>query len=57
MTKKPKISTLQVEPCAYQPTKAEMDEAIAIEATPDEIAAAVLRGGVDRRDKPSKPAS
>ena len=50
MTKKPKTSTLQVEPCAYQPTKAEMEEVIAIDATPDEIAAAVLRGGAERQD-------
>ena len=50
MSKKPKTSTLQVEPCDYQPTKAEMEEVIAIEATPDGIAAAVLRGGAQRRD-------
>lgn len=35
----------------HQPTKSEMEEVIAIEATPDEIAAAVLQGGVPRKDQ------
>ena len=42
-------------PATHQPTKAEMDEVIAIDATPDEIAAGVLKGGAKRREPPSKP--
>ena len=37
-------------PATHQPTKADMDEVIVIEATPDEIAAAVLKGGAERRE-------
>ena len=33
----------------HQPTKAEMEEVIVIDGTPEEIAAAVLRGGAPRR--------
>lgn len=36
-------------PATHQPTKAEMEEVIMIDGTPDEIAAAVLRGGAPRR--------
>ncbi len=42
----------------YQPTKAEMEEVIAVKGTPDEIAAAVLKGGAGRKeplDKSSDP--
>ena len=35
---------------SHQPSKAEMEEAIVIDGTPDEIAAAVLRGGAPRRE-------
>ena len=41
-------------PAIHQPTKAEMEEAIAIDGTPDEIAAAVLRGGAHRKE-PAEP--
>ena len=37
-------------PGTHQPTKAEMDEVIAIDATPDEIASAVLQGGAPRQE-------
>ena len=41
-------------PATHQPTKAEMEEVIAIDGSPDEIAAAVLRGGAPRRN-PAQP--
>ena len=41
-------------PASHQPNKAEMDEVIAIDATPDEIAARVLRGGAQRREPPNR---
>lgn len=34
---------LKVKPRRYQPTKAELEEDMSIDATPDELAAAVLR--------------
>ena len=34
-----------------------MDKVISIDATPDEIAAAVLRGGAQRRESTSVPES
>ena len=37
-------------PAIHQPTKAEMEETIVIDGTPDEIAAAVLLGGAPRRE-------
>ena len=36
-------------PATHQPTKAEMEEIIVIDGSPDEIAAAALRGGAPRR--------
>ena len=38
-----KLSTLRVKPRSYQPTKADMAEDVSIDATPDELAEAVLR--------------
>ena len=38
----------------YQPTKAEMEEVITVKGTPDEIAAAVLKGGADRKEPPKE---
>ena len=35
--------TVTIKPRGYQPTKAEMEEPIRIDATPDELALAVLR--------------
>ena len=40
---------VQDSPATHQPTKAQMDEAIVIDGSHDEIAAAVLRGGASRR--------
>ena len=34
---------VQVKPRRYQPSKAELEEPVRIEATPDELAAAVLQ--------------
>ena len=39
-------------PATHQPTKTEMEEVIVIDGTPEEIAAAVLRGGAPRRETP-----
>ena len=35
--------TVRVKPHSYQPSKAELEEPIKIDATPEELAAAVLR--------------
>jgi len=35
--------TVRVKPWAYQPTRAEMEEPLKIDATPEELALAVLR--------------
>ena len=35
--------TVRVKPHSYQPSKAELDEPVKIDATPDELAAAILR--------------
>ena len=35
--------TVRVKPHAYQPKKAEMEEEFTIDATPEELAAAILR--------------
>lgn len=42
-------STGRKPPATHQPTKAEMEEVIVIDGKPDEIGAAVLRGGAHRR--------
>ena len=38
------------DPAAHQPSKAEMEEDAAIDATPEALAWAVTRGGAERRD-------
>ena len=47
MTGKPapanKLPNLRVKPRSYQPTKADMAKDVSIDATPDELAEAVLR--------------
>ena len=37
-------------PAAHQPSKAELEENVSIEATPEALARAVTRGGAERRD-------
>ena len=37
-------------PATHQPTKAEMEEVIVIDGTPDEIASAMLRGGAPQKE-------
>ena len=44
-------------PATHQPTKAEMEEVIVIDGTPDEIAAAVVCGGASPRPKTRKSVS
>ena len=36
------------DPAAHQPTKAEMEEDVGLDATPDALAWAVTRGGAER---------
>lgn len=37
------------DPAAHQPSKAELEENVSIDATPESLAWAVTRGGADRR--------
>ena len=39
-----------VDPAAHQPTKADMEEDVGIDAAPEALAWAVTRGGAERRD-------
>ena len=39
------------DPSAHQPSKAELEEDVSINATPEVLAWAVTRGGAERRDK------
>lgn len=48
MTKQAK--RVQGPPATHQPPKAEMEEVIAIDGTPDEIVAAVLQRGAPREE-------
>ena len=44
MTDQKTTPTVRIKPSSYQPTKAELDEDLRIaDATPDEVAAAVMR--------------
>ena len=38
------------DPAAHQPSKAELEEDVGIDATPEALAWAVTRGGAERRD-------
>ena len=38
------------DPAAHQPTKAELEEDVSIDATPEALVWAVTRGGAERRD-------
>ena len=40
----------KVAPAANQPTKAELEEDVSIDAAPEALAWAVTRGGAERRD-------
>ena len=37
-------------PASHQPTKADMEEDVSIDATPEALACAVTRGGAERRE-------
>ena len=41
-------------PAVRQPSKAELEEDVSIEATPEALAWAVTRGGAEQRDKKSR---
>ena len=38
------------DPAAHQPSKAELEEDVRIESTPEALAWATIRGGAERRD-------
>ena len=40
----------KVDPAAHQPSKAELEEDVSINATPEALAWAVTRGGAERRE-------
>ncbi len=40
---KPERPTVRIKPGSYYPTREELDEDVSIDATPEELAAAVLR--------------
>ena len=40
---------------AHQPSKAELEEDVGIDATPEALAWAVTRGGAERRDGTKEP--
>ena len=42
------------DPAAHQPSKAELEEDVSIDATPESLAWAVTRGGAEPRDKDSR---
>ena len=42
-------------PAAHQPSKAELEEDVSIDATPEALAWAVTRGGSERRDATKEP--
>ena len=39
----------KVDPAAHQPSKAELEEDVSIDATPEALAWAVTRGGAEKR--------
>ena len=41
-------------PSSHQPSKAELDEDVSIDASPEALAWAVTRGGAERRDDTDK---
>ena len=41
----------KVAPAAHQPSKAELEEDVSVDATPEALAWAVTRGGAERRDR------
>ena len=43
-------------PSTHQPTKADMEEVIKLDATPNELADALLRGGAERKQPPEAEA-
>ena len=41
------------DPAAHQPSKAQLEEDVSIDATPESLAWAVTRGGAERKDDDS----
>ena len=41
---------LKVDPVAHQPSKAELEEDVSVDAAPEALAWAVTRGGAERRE-------
>ena len=44
------MSERQDKPETHQPTEEELEEVVRIDATPDQLAAAVLKGGTARQE-------
>ena len=44
----------KVAPATHQPSKAELEEDVSIDTTPEALAWAVTRGGAEQRDKKSR---
>ena len=44
----------KVDPAAHQPSKAELEEDVGVNATPEALGWAVTRGGAEQRDKKSR---
>ena len=40
---------VKADPAAHQPSKAELEEDVSVDATPEALAWAVTRGGADRK--------
>jgi len=52
------VQTVEVVDSSYQPSKAELEEDVSLDATPDEVARALTRTVNTRRvNSPSKPPS
>ena len=43
-------AAIERQPSSYQPSKAELEEQVKIDATPDQVARAIVQGGASRRD-------
>ena len=51
-----KPATAGLKPSSYQPSKAELEEDVSINASPEAVARAIMRGGAAPRDHMSKTA-
>ena len=47
----------KADPATHQPSKAELEEDVSVDATPEALAWAVTRGGAKRREETKPPSS